>query len=229
MPVTSSHAEKIIFRSIPTFLGAPIADIEDIGQGDICLVGLFEDHADSKNFGVRFAARQIRYDSYIHGTHVQCQGEQKILDLGDLNVFPLERDRNSVALKEQFSKIFKQGGIPIVIGGSPAISNEIMYAFKNIYNDDVGIIDLSIFNKNELKQESKPLIIQIQLEAIDYMFFDRPLTTIMNRIRRIPRTKIVGAHIFGLACELDYSGRSDTSFACEIIGSLVHKISKETF
>ena len=73
----------------PSFLCAPVGDLDRLGPGIVALAGLFLDHGDQTAFGRRFAARQLRYACALD----RIRSRAACVDLGDLNVFPLEPAR----------------------------------------------------------------------------------------------------------------------------------------
>ena len=127
-------------RPAATFFGAPVADIEDLRQGDIAAVGVYCDHFSDGRPGGRFAARQLRYSSarskvFFSGT---------VLDLKDFNVFPLEPERTHDILCEQSRRIFATGAKLFAIGGDYSVSPAFI---KGVAGDDkttsVGLIRIS--------------------------------------------------------------------------------------
>ena len=81
----SAHIQ---FDMIPSFLGVPVGDLEDSAQTDRSrLSGYFCDNLDQPAAGQRYLARQLRYASR------PGRAPAGAIDLGDVNVFPLEPDK----------------------------------------------------------------------------------------------------------------------------------------
>ena len=75
---------QIRFDKIPSFLGLPISDLEDLAPNQVAIAGYFCDNLDKTFAGQRYLARQLRYVSRSKAVPLNAT------DLGDLNVFPLE-------------------------------------------------------------------------------------------------------------------------------------------
>ncbi len=97
---------------VRTLLGAPPGNLAALGPGRVALAGLYFDHSAEGRPGARFAARQLRYESPPAGP-----APPALVDLGDLNVFPLEPARHAAVLAEQTSRILATGSRLLVVGG----------------------------------------------------------------------------------------------------------------
>ena len=105
-------------QSVPSFFGAPIGDIEDLSEEKIALTGLFCDHFSGGEPGARYAARQLRYASLpllTHGPNISPP--KNIIDVGELNVFPIEPHKTQSILKEQSLRIHQTGAKLLALGG----------------------------------------------------------------------------------------------------------------
>ena len=213
---------KFNFRAIPTLLGAQIGDLEDITCGDICLVGLFEDHANERSFGSRFATRQLRYASYFEGLRLNPKAIRKVIDLGDLNVFPLERQRNDEVLKQQLKSILDRGGLPIIVGGDASISHAIKASLKTEKHQEIRIINLLSNSQNsEEFQSNSNAILSIELSNYNIFMKAGIFSEIENRISALKSKDLVAVHLFGMAPELDFTGRYEAHFGLHVLKYLV--------
>lgn len=104
-------ATHIRFDAIPSFLGAPVGDLEDLLPDHIAIAGYFCDNLDRPAPGQRSLARQVRYASRT-GIVPACA-----FDVGDLNVFPLEVGKHETAVTAQCGAIFKTGARMVFVGG----------------------------------------------------------------------------------------------------------------
>lgn len=145
MDETSHRKNGVKTRPISTFLGAPIGDLEDLSPGMIAIAGIYCDHFGEGVPGARFAARQIRYSSwqglYQEPITISTNG---LIDIGDLNVFPLEPQRHEKILSEQSEKIFRKGARLLSVGGDYTVSPAILKgALSAMPDNSIGIIRIS--------------------------------------------------------------------------------------
>ena len=114
----SSVDSILSMQPVPSFFGAPIGDIEDLSEEKIALTGLFCDHFSGGEPGARYAARQLRYASLPllrHGQNISPSNN--IIDIGELNVFPIEPMKTQSILKEQSFRIHQTGAKLLALGG----------------------------------------------------------------------------------------------------------------
>ena len=102
---------QIRFDKIPSFLGLPISDLEDLVPNQVAIAGYFCDNLDQTFAGQRYLARQLRYVSRSKTVPVNAT------DLGDLNVFPLEPEKHFSAVISQCEEVIKLGTYLILVGG----------------------------------------------------------------------------------------------------------------
>lgn len=231
--MTSSGAPSLSsapsFRPIPSLLGAPIADIDDVSRGDLCMVGLFEDHADTTDFGARFAARQIRYASQSDTDPGPAPPGVRVLDLGDLNVFPLERERNNSALMRQLKSIIGKGAVPVVVGGAFSMHSLMRQALEHAAARKVALVDLPAAATGVGAADHRDLIVlTVNLSRWDHLAIgqEKPLAHLRQAIEALPPKSIGAVHLTGLAPDLDLCGRQETSLGHHILKTVVAHLRK---
>jgi hypothetical protein len=217
------------FWPIPSLLGAPIADIDDVRRGDVCLVGLFEDHADATDFGARFAARQIRYASQGDEGPSHTSAGVRILDLGDLNVFPLERERNDSALMRQLKSIFGKGAVPVVVGGAFPMGPLMWQALEQETARHALLLDLpAAYPEGAAANDCDLIVLTIDLSRWDQLLITRekPLAHLRQAIEALSPKSIGAVHVTGLTPDLDLCGRQETSLGHHVLKIVVTHLRK---
>jgi len=210
-------------------LGAPIADIDDLRRGDVCMLGLFEDHADATDFGARFAARQIRYASQSDTYPSPTPSGVRVLDLGDFNVFPLERERNHNALMRQLKSIIGKGAVPVVVGGAFSMGPLMQQALEQGSARHTLLLELPTADPEGAPANGLDLIVLIvDLSRWNQMVITRemPLAHLREAIEALSPKYIGAVHITGLAPDLDLCGRQETSLSHYILKIVVAHLCK---
>ena len=198
---------------VPSFLCAPIGDLEQLRAGDVAMAGLFLDHGDPVGYGRRFSARQLRYACALERIHatVPC------LDLGDLNVFPLEPVRQAAALRRQVSAIAATGAIPVLVGGrrtDPPLGDCLGCA---------ATVEASLAPADW--PPSGPLALVIDLSPIlAPMAPPRGLSRLLAAIRALPARRIAAVHVTGFKPGLDLDGRSEASLAARVLQAVADQV-----
>ena len=130
-------------EGILTFLGAPIGDVEDLKEGMIAVVGVNFDLSTTGRIGARWTPVKIRetsgyYGRYLDGTIEITTGEvlekadrSKLLDLSDMNVYPLEWPKTEAALRSQMTDIASRGPIILVLGGDHLITYPLVQGYRD--------------------------------------------------------------------------------------------------
>jgi hypothetical protein len=223
--MTSSIPEEaptLRLRGVPSFLGAPIADLEDVRSGDLCMVGLFYDHDAPEQFGGRFAARQIRYASYAGmggrgSSGADVSTGPRAFDLGDLNVFALEPERHRAALVDQIAAILNAGGRPIIVGGltdlrpifDAALTGRPVAHLRTPLGASAGRDAFTLTIDLAPDRRGRPSLAGLRA-AFDAMS---------------PQS-LIAAHLTGLAPDLDLTGQAEASFAAHVLDLLVERLLK---
>jgi agmatinase len=122
-----------LFGPDATFLGVPMADLEDpssyAGKGAV-IVGAPFDGGTSHRAGCRFGPQAIRFTDYLphEGTRphlalgVDPLVELGVVDVGDVEMPPGEMELSLKRLEEAVTKISSAGAIPIILGGDHTIA-----------------------------------------------------------------------------------------------------------
>ena len=110
---------SVPIRPVGSFFNAPLGDLDDLQPGTIAMAGVYCDHYAGGTPGGRLAARQIRYAS--SGPNASLMTDD-LIDLGDLNVFPLDPVRNQAILTEQCTRILETGARLLTLGGDYSVS-----------------------------------------------------------------------------------------------------------
>ena len=137
--VTTSHATE--WGHSPTFAGVAQADIHNLGQHDIVILGSPIDWGATHRPGARFGPSAIRAGDYLElnakrphlTTGIDPLAEFDVVDVGDLILGPgyleggLELNRQAVEM------IASTGAVPIVLGGDHSITFANATAVANIH------------------------------------------------------------------------------------------------
>ena len=130
-------------EGVLTFLGAPIGDVEDLKEGMIAVVGVSFDLSTTGRVGARWSPVKIRetsgyYGRYLEGTIEITTGEvletadkSKLLDLSDMNVYPLEWPKTEAALRSQMTDIASRGPIILVLGGDHLVTYPLVQGYRD--------------------------------------------------------------------------------------------------
>ena len=92
-------AAQMQFDMIPSFLGVRVGDLEDLMPNQIAIAGYFCDNLDQPVAGQRYLARQLRYASGPDTAPTNA------IDLGDVNVFPLEPEKHFSAVRSYIATL----------------------------------------------------------------------------------------------------------------------------
>jgi agmatinase len=103
-------------RPVPSLLSARVGDLADIGPGTVALAGVYCDHFGGGAPGGRFAPRQLRYAEWpaLGGPLQHIEG---LVDVGDLNVYPLDAAKTAESLTRQARAIRATGARALFVSG----------------------------------------------------------------------------------------------------------------
>ncbi|MBU6378690.1 MAG: arginase family protein [Gammaproteobacteria bacterium] len=194
-------------------LGASVADLEDLRQGDVGMAGLFLDHGDAGRFGKRFAARQLRYASAAAGISPPTGPRGRCLDLGDVNVFPLQPAMQEQALRRQLQHVIAAGAMPIVVGGRglPFDLGECLDRGRTVHVVGAPIIGMDA---------SRIALVVDLTSLVGAKAEPRGLTRLLRALIAIPAAHIGAVHLCGVAPDLDVGGRHESSLAVHVLEAL---------
>ena len=131
---------------ILTFLGVPEGDVEHLGEGMVAVAGVSYDLSCAGRIGARFAPRAYRETSQYYGAalarsemveiitgdRMRRSSRQRILDLGDLDVYPLDWPRTEAALRAAMGRIAGRGALPVILGGDHLITFPLVQGFADV-------------------------------------------------------------------------------------------------
>ncbi|MBI4337985.1 MAG: agmatinase family protein [Chloroflexi bacterium] len=124
------------FAGILTMLRAPKAEVEDLKEGMVAILGVPYDLSTTGRIGARFGPRSMRETATYYASHIErgdlievttgqvlvAPKELRLVDLGDLNVYPVDWPKTEAALREAIARILERGAFPVVLGGDHFIS-----------------------------------------------------------------------------------------------------------
>ena len=112
---------------VPTFFGARTGALQDLTSDLVAMTGLYCDHFGGRPPAARFAARQIRYcctePGFSIGRNVH---EARLVDIGDLKVFPLDPVRTEEVVSEQCAEIIDTGARLLILGGDYGLAPALL-------------------------------------------------------------------------------------------------------
>lgn len=211
--------------ALPTMLRARSGESAgDLAPGDIALVGYFCDCLSAPEPGQRFLARQIRYFS-----GELTSPARGAVDLGDLNVFPLEPEKHMAALEDQVSLILNAGARPCLVGGDRSGLDGLR---RSMTKRLTMAPNLLIAGQTTDVASDLPLIVAADLSLIAGRWLSRPRRLaglsphqIIDALGTIDQP-VVAAAIFGMAPALDASGMGETRAARDILSALLAAIQR---
>lgn len=234
--IARDASTPVALRGISSLLGLPIGDLEDLRPGDLALVGLFNDHDDRVGFGARFAARQIRYASRpAYGMATSASntrpGRVRMLDLGDMNVFPLELQRQFKTLEAQLASMLGAGARVVVVGGAMPLKT-VVGAALGVCQAPSGLPSLRIggLAHGGLGTEpgldgtgpSEPVFLEVVLDRLfDPAAGQHAVSRLLRTLRSLNLRQVRVVHLTGFAPELDLSARRETALAAHVLEVLV--------
>lgn len=130
-------------RSAPSLLNARVGDLADIGPGTLALAGVYCDHFSDGAPGGRFATRQLRYAEWpaLGGPLQRLEG---LVDVGDLNVYPLDAAKTAQSLTRQARAIRATGARALFVGGDYSTTPALFRgAMDGMASDRRGLIRIS--------------------------------------------------------------------------------------
>ena len=213
------------FDTIPSFLGVPVGDLEDLVPGQVAMAGYFCDNLDRPAAGQRYLARQLRYASRPENAPAN------VTDLGDVNVFPLEVDKHFSAVISQCEAILETGARMVLVGGDSSGLRALGIAVRKITNADVLVVSVTEGIMGNLSK-TQPIILSVDLQELAGIWMSQPRRlsglSPAQMIAQIDATpgNVVAAAIFGLAPALDNRGTTETCAALAILQAVAEHLEK---
>ena len=218
-------ATHIQFDMIPSFLGVPVGDLEDLVPGVVAIAGYFCDNLDQPAAGQRYLARQLRYASR------PGKAPAHAIDLGDVNVFPLELDKHYSAVTSQCEAVLETGARMVLVGGDSSGLKALGIAARQVTGADVPVVSVTGGIAGNLAH-TQPVILSVDLQELAGIWMSQPrrLTGLspaqmIAQIDAVPGS-VVAAAIFGLAPALDNRGSTETRAALAILQAVVERLEK---
>ncbi|WP_171182132.1 arginase family protein [Ruegeria sp. HKCCD8929] len=219
------EAALIRFDTIPSFLGVSVGDLEDLLPGQVAIAGYFCDNLARPAAGQRYLARQLRYASRPE------KAPANAIDLGDVNVFPLERDKHFSAVIAQCAAVLETGARMVLVGGDSSGLEALGVAAQKVTGADVPVIPVTGGVAGRLSH-TQPVILSVDLQELAGKWVSHPrrLTGMSpaQMIAQIDATPgdVIAAAIFGLAPELDIRGGAETRAALAILQAVTERLEK---
>lgn len=130
---------------ILTFMGLPEGDLEHLKEGMVAVAGVSYDLSCTSRIGSRFGPRTYRDTSQYYtnafqiddlvevttGDGLKKSQRTNMIDIGDLNVFPLDWPRSEAILRESMCKIASTGAIPVILGGDHFITYPLALGYAD--------------------------------------------------------------------------------------------------
>jgi len=218
-------AAQIQFDTIPSFLGVPVDDLEDLVSGQVAMAGYFCDNLDRPTAGQRYLARQLRYASR------PPKAPANAIDLGDVNVFPLEPDKHFSAVISQCEAVLETGARMVLVGGDSSGLKALGIAARQVTGADVSVIPVTGGIADNLSH-TQPAILSVDLQELAGIWMSHPsrLTGLSpaQMIAQIDATpgNVIAAVVFGLAPALDHRSTTETCAALAILQAVVERLEK---
>lgn len=218
-------AAELQFGTIPSFLGAPVGDLEDLVPGQVAMAGYFCDNLDRPTAEQRYLARQLRYASRPGTTPANA------IDLGDVNVFPLEPDKHYSAVTSQCVAVLETGARMVLVGGDYSGLRALGMAAQKVKGADVPVIEVKDGTAGDLPH-TQPVILSVDLQqlAANWVSQPRRLTGLLPAqiIAQIEATSgnVIAAAIYGLAPALDNRGSTEIRAALAILQAVAERLAK---
>jgi arginase family enzyme len=216
---------QIQFDTIPSFLGVPVGDLENLVPGEVALAGYFCDNLDRPAAGQRYLARQLRYASLPRNASASA------IDLGDVNVFPLEPDKHFSAVISQCGAVLKTGARMVLVGGDSSGLKALGIAARQVTGVDVSVVSVTGGITDNLSK-TQPIILSVDLQELagNWMSQPRRLTGLSpaQMIAQIDANpgNVIAAAVFGLAPALDSHGSTETRAALAILQAVAERLEK---
>ncbi len=216
-------AAQMQFDPIPSFLGLPVGDLEDLVPGQVAIAGYFCDNLDRPAAGQRYLARQLRYASQ------PVMAPTKAIDLGDVNVFPLERDKHVTAVTAQCAAVLKTGARMVLVGGDCSGLKVLGIAARKVTGADVPVVSVTGGTASKLSH-AQPVILSVDLQELAGKWVSHPRSLTgrspaqMIADIQAASGKAIAAAVYGLAPALDSRGTTESRAALAILKAVTDRL-----
>ena len=118
---------------------------KDLEEGMIAILGVTYDLSSTSRIGSRFGPRNMRETSTYYAGHINggdqievttgkklvAPKELKIVDLGDVNVYPVDWPKTETSLRRAMVQIMDKGAFPVILGGDHFVSHPLTLGFHD--------------------------------------------------------------------------------------------------
>ena len=132
-------------QGVLTFMRAPLGDVEDLKEGMVAIVGVNFDLSTTGRRGARYSPLKIRESSQYYASRLEGNGtieittgevletadRSRLLDLSDMNVYPVEWPKMEAALRSQMTDIASRGPTIVVLGGDHLITYPLVQGYRD--------------------------------------------------------------------------------------------------
>ena len=117
--------------------------------------------------GQRYLARQLRYASRPDNAPANA------IDLGDVNVFPLEPNKHFSAVISQCEAVLETGARMVLVGGDSSGLKALGIAAQNITGADVPVVSI-IGDITVNLSKTQPVILSVDLHELAGIWTSQP-------------------------------------------------------
>jgi len=125
-----ASAEYISFASRNSFLGVPAVTPDNLGDGDVVIIGAPFDWGTTYRPGARFGPQAIRNADYgaMDGyrphltTGIDPFEVLGVVDIGDVYVYPGQLEKSIDRIADAVEYVTRAGKVPIILGGDHSIT-----------------------------------------------------------------------------------------------------------
>ncbi len=144
-----ASAEYISFASRNSFLGVPSVTPDDLGDGDVVIMGAPFDWGTTYRPGARFGPQAIRNADYgaMDGyrphltTGIDPFEVLGVVDVGDVYVYPGQLEKSIDRIADSVEHVTRAGKVPIVLGGDHSITFPDALGVARVHGfGDIGLI-----------------------------------------------------------------------------------------
>lgn len=149
------------FAGINSFARSPQGTVDELKRGMVAVAGVAHDGTSSSRQGVRQGPKSIREASadfifdvqgssqrsmtnVLTGRVIKLSRDPKVMDLGDLPIYPMDLERTMASCKSSIAAIVGKGAFPVILGGDHYVTYGLIQGFKSALGTKrLGLIQLS--------------------------------------------------------------------------------------